>query len=483
MAKLKDAKSLNKMLDKILEDNDEFDVIKKGDKVIVNDGDFDENFGSDVFNVDGIYTLNNTAGIEVEVSKDGDGVRYRTNFGGKTDEAVEAEVLYGNEGRAYFMYGDIEIYLDEVMLVHDSNMKPESKSESKVKYGDTEHSVIKIGDSVKVNAGRFKNAIATVIDMAISGGNNYKVEFEDGTKAIIFPHDLKLAESKVNKNTGESKMTSKAGSFLKNLNKLPERYQLMLEDMTKTTNAELIPQDLAIVLTKMTANSLMANNVPIYVRTGTGKEAAEGKSGKIKSTEQRTANDWTVACYGGVVEMSQPVVSVYNVKTKESWTASTSKENLKKWGNGGTTESKKKVSESFFKKEGEVNFETLANLKKELTGFGLKDGLDFNANLFGESLELYLKMPANALPEQISDLIERYGFGGEEGPSVDFEKEIKTSDGEEVENVSVNAEAPSEAKKKVAKKTTKKKVAKKKSILRKPKLASGKKAVSKIKKF
>lgn len=248
-----------------------------------------------------------------------------------------------------------------------------------------------------------------------------------------------------NKKIGENTM-SRAAQFLKSLNKLPERYQLILEDISKSEFKDLIPQDLAIVLTKMSAAAMMSNNVTLFVKNGTGKDAAEGKGGK--STETRTANDWTVTVYGGLVEMNQPVVSVYNSKTRQSWTASTSKENLKKWS-GGKSESKvtkKSKNEAFFSKNGEATFETLSNLKKELSSFGLKDGQDFKANLFGSSLELYLAMAADALPEQINDLINRYGFLGGEG-SVEFKKEVEVTPEEET-----NVEPQTEAKKKVLKK-------------------------------
>jgi hypothetical protein len=260
-------------------------------------------------------------------------------------------------------------------------------------------------------------------------------------------------------NIGKNKM-SRAGKFLSNLNKLPERYQLILEDLSKSSYKDLIPQDLAIVLTKMTACAAIGNDVTLYVKSGTGKDAAEGKNGK--TTEQRTANDWTVAVYGGNVETSQPVVAVYNTKNKSSFTFSTSKENLKKLGES-KVEKKKAKNEAFFNKTGEVNFETLANLKKELSGFGLKDGSDFRANLFGTNLELYLSMAADALPEQINDLINRYGFNKGEG-SVEFKKELEIEPKKD--------EAPMEAKKKVVKK----------KILKKAPLASGKKSKG-IKKF
>lgn len=49
--------------------------------------------------------------------------------------------------------------------------------------------VINVGDSVIVNAGRFKNAKAQVLAMGLKG-NNYKVQFDDGTKAIVFSDQI-----------------------------------------------------------------------------------------------------------------------------------------------------------------------------------------------------------------------------------------------------------------------------------------------------
>lgn len=51
-------------------------------------------------------------------------------------------------------------------------------------------SAIQKGDAVIVNAGRFKDANGTVINMG-THGNNYTVAMEDGTKAIIFPGDIR----------------------------------------------------------------------------------------------------------------------------------------------------------------------------------------------------------------------------------------------------------------------------------------------------
>ncbi len=68
-------------------------------------------------------------------------------------------------------------------------------------YEDYAKLFIGINDTVIVNAGRFTNQEAKVIDMGI-GGNNYKVKFADGTKAIIFPDQLKkkfAADGKVKK--------------------------------------------------------------------------------------------------------------------------------------------------------------------------------------------------------------------------------------------------------------------------------------------
>lgn len=323
------------------------------------------------------------------------------------------------------------------------------------------------------------NAIKALGEEDIAGMNGMRVDEVDDILKMCNLYELKdilgvledkLKESIRNNKRGENTMVN-AKSFLERLNKLPERYQDLLEGIEQTTTAALIPQDLAIVLVKMTSNSLQGSQTPVYVSKGNGKKyAVETTHG---STEQRTANDWTVCNYGGEVETSQPIVAVYNNKTGENWVASTSKENLKKFL-GGASESKKKddkkkkkMKEAFFKTNSDVNFETLGNLKKELDGFSLKDGKDYMANLYGSALELYIAYSDNSLPEQINDLVSRYGFENAEKPSMEFEKEIEVKKPEGEEEV---VEEP---------KVEEKKGAKKQAILKKPKLASAGKKTKK----
>ena len=52
--------------------------------------------------------------------------------------------------------------------------------------------VIGIGSQVRVNAGHHKNELAKIISMG-EDGNNYRVEFPNGVKAIVFPMDITLA--------------------------------------------------------------------------------------------------------------------------------------------------------------------------------------------------------------------------------------------------------------------------------------------------
>lgn len=60
-------------------------------------------------------------------------------------------------------------------------------------YEEMSNEVPQTGDEVIVNSGRFVNSKGKVIDMGIYG-NDYKVQMEDGTKAIISPTELKRVQ-------------------------------------------------------------------------------------------------------------------------------------------------------------------------------------------------------------------------------------------------------------------------------------------------
>jgi len=57
-------------------------------------------------------------------------------------------------------------------------------------YDEMAKEVPNLGDEVIINTGKHIGTKAKIIGMGI-GGNNYKVQMEDGKKAIIFPNDLK----------------------------------------------------------------------------------------------------------------------------------------------------------------------------------------------------------------------------------------------------------------------------------------------------
>lgn len=59
-------------------------------------------FFSDEFTVHGVLLLNNWGGIELELSRCGEGLRYRFNFGEPSEDSFEAEIEYDSAGDAGF---------------------------------------------------------------------------------------------------------------------------------------------------------------------------------------------------------------------------------------------------------------------------------------------------------------------------------------------------------------------------------------------
>ena len=96
-----------------------------------------EEFFEDLFTPHGYLTFSNWGGIEIELSKDGDGVRYRY-----TDDEVykEAEIEYDEEGRAYFSdigtEEDRRFYLDEFIRVNESQTKKRKLNEWSSSYDE-----------------------------------------------------------------------------------------------------------------------------------------------------------------------------------------------------------------------------------------------------------------------------------------------------------------------------------------------------------
>ncbi len=88
------------------------------------------------FKVHGYMALSNHGGIEIELDRRGDGLRYRFNNGDKVDKPVEAEIEYDDspDGRAYFEVNGRKYYLDEFMSVRYH--KNESKSKNSIKEAD-----------------------------------------------------------------------------------------------------------------------------------------------------------------------------------------------------------------------------------------------------------------------------------------------------------------------------------------------------------
>lgn len=84
--------------------------------------------------------------------------------------------------------------------------KKQDGGEKKEDYASLSVKTPGIGKTVIVNAGRFKNAEGKIISTAGDGVNAWKVQMSDGSKAIIFPTDLKVKET-----SGEKKEEGKSG--------------------------------------------------------------------------------------------------------------------------------------------------------------------------------------------------------------------------------------------------------------------------------
>ncbi len=245
-----------------------------------------------------------------------------------------------------------------------------------------------------------------------------------------------------------------AKSFFEKLEKIPTRYKDLLEgyDVVKDSN-KLITFEIAAALRKTAGNYLIGTIVPIYVYRGVADFV---KKPVAVRDDSRQVGDILVRTYGSKKENGQDVVGYVNVKTGDSWLASTSKDNLKalvgdkadvladkpevKQGDIETSEAKKSKNpfvkkikkvvkktkhEAFYKHSG--TFEDLSSIKEELTALGLKEGSDFIVKMFGDDVELFLNYDENAIPSQISEILGRYGFVASEAPA-----EVPSTDEDEV---------------------------------------------------
>jgi len=245
---------------------------------------------------------------------------------------------------------------------------------------------------------------------------------------------------------------SNAKSFFEKFNKIPTRYQDLVEGYEEVKDSnKLITFEIASALRKTAGNYLIGTVVPIYVYRGTADFV---KKPVNMRDDSRQVGDILVRTYGSKVDGSQDVVGYVNVKTGDSWLASTSKKNLKALvgdkGNsvadgeeipsGGIEDKpkvteKKKVSKNPFAnknkkvvKKGKKNeaifknsgtFEDMNALKEELSTLGLKEGSDFVVKIFGDNIELFVNYAENAIPGQITDILGRYGFTQSEAPAID----------------------------------------------------------------
>jgi len=91
-----------------------------------------DKFFEDEFTPHGYLTLSNWGGIEIELSRDGDGVRYRYTG---DEEFNIAEIEYDDEGRPTFTTDEHRtFYLDEFMRVNESQTKKKKLNEWSSSY-------------------------------------------------------------------------------------------------------------------------------------------------------------------------------------------------------------------------------------------------------------------------------------------------------------------------------------------------------------
>lgn len=79
---------------------------------------------ANTFQVHAFITLSNTGGIEIMLNSSEDGVYYRWNYGQPLDdeEIYEAEILFDQDGEAYFIHVGVNdvhtsYYLNQAMRV------------------------------------------------------------------------------------------------------------------------------------------------------------------------------------------------------------------------------------------------------------------------------------------------------------------------------------------------------------------------------
>jgi hypothetical protein len=75
-----------------------------------------EDFGDDNFKPQGGVQISNSMGIEIEIDNRGENVRWRyVSDNSDPNNIKESEILYDSEGEPYFLVGNMEILLSDVM--------------------------------------------------------------------------------------------------------------------------------------------------------------------------------------------------------------------------------------------------------------------------------------------------------------------------------------------------------------------------------
>lgn len=71
------------------------------------------------YTVHGVYCLSNCAGLRVHIEEDGEAIRWQLAIidSEKPQKWHKAKLYDTAKGRQYFKYGNMRIYLDEVMKV------------------------------------------------------------------------------------------------------------------------------------------------------------------------------------------------------------------------------------------------------------------------------------------------------------------------------------------------------------------------------
>ena len=71
------------------------------------------------YEVHGVYSLSNVAGLHIHLDSDGDAVHWRLAIidSEKPQKWHKAKIYYNGSGKAYFRHNGARVYLSEVMRI------------------------------------------------------------------------------------------------------------------------------------------------------------------------------------------------------------------------------------------------------------------------------------------------------------------------------------------------------------------------------